>query len=233
VVGPQTTRNGVVAIDPHTTRSGVAWDHSLAGTNDDMSRFGVMHPCGVGRSTEGDQKAEGQNRTHRICSIRPIPFLGGARAASPRSVPAPRSLKTAHAQQAGAAREHARSRANASHLTSAHGTPSGHQYFANVRFAPKSGRSSGKLQLFTFDATGAPECSCSRRSPGDAAALARISSTGRDEGLILAARPFTKRFGNVPASSATCSGDVEAMTIEFPSSPIGASPCEYSLKRRS
>ena len=30
MVGPQTTRNGVVAIDPHTTRSGVAWDHSLA-----------------------------------------------------------------------------------------------------------------------------------------------------------------------------------------------------------
>src|SRR6267154_558150 len=79
---------------------------------------------------------------------------------------------------------------------------------------------SGKLQLFAFDATGAPECSCSRRSPEDAAALARISSTGRDEGLILAARPFAKRFGNVPASSATCSG-VEVMTIEFPSSPIG------------
>src|SRR5277367_3597395 len=98
----------------------------------------------------------------------------------------------------------------------------------------QSGRSSGKLQLFTFDAAGAPECSCSRRSPGDAAALAaRISSTGNDEGLILAARPFTKRFVNVPASSATCSGNVEAMTIEFPSSPIGASPCEYSLKRRS
>jgi hypothetical protein len=31
--------------------------HTLAETNDDMSRFGVMHPCGVGRSTEGDQKA--------------------------------------------------------------------------------------------------------------------------------------------------------------------------------
>src|SRR5260221_5737441 len=93
---------------------------------------------------------------------------------------------------------------------------------------------SRKLQLFTFDATGAPECSCSRRSPRDAAALAaRISSTGRDEGLILAARPFTKRLGNVPASPATCSGNVEAMMIEFPSSPIGASPCEYSLKRRS
>jgi hypothetical protein len=42
LVGPQTTRNGVVAIDPLTTRSGVAWDPSLAGTNDDISRFGMM-----------------------------------------------------------------------------------------------------------------------------------------------------------------------------------------------
>ena len=58
MVGPQTTRNGVVAIDPHTTWSGVAWDHSLAGTNDDMSRFGMMPSCGgVRRSTESDQKA--------------------------------------------------------------------------------------------------------------------------------------------------------------------------------
>jgi len=55
----------------------------------------------------------------------------------------------------------------------------------------------------------------------------------KGRGTYLAARPFTKRFGNVPASSVTCSGDVEVMTIEFPSSPIGASPCEYSLKRRS
>jgi hypothetical protein len=93
---------------------------------------------------------------------------------------------------------------------------------------------SGKLQPFTFDATGTPDRSCSSRSSGDAAALAaRISSTGKDEGLILPARPFTKRFGNVPASSATRSGDVEVMTIEFSSSPIGASPCEYFLKRRS
>jgi hypothetical protein len=45
VIRPQTTRNGVVAIDPHPTRSGVAWDHSLAGTNDDKSRFGMMPSC--------------------------------------------------------------------------------------------------------------------------------------------------------------------------------------------
>jgi hypothetical protein len=55
VVGPETTRNGVVAIDPHTIRSGVAWDHRLAGMNDNMPRFGVMHPCGIGRRTQSDQ----------------------------------------------------------------------------------------------------------------------------------------------------------------------------------
>jgi hypothetical protein len=52
-----------------------AWVHTLTGTNDDMSRFGMMHPCGVGRSTEGEQKAEGQNTTHRICSNRPTPVF--------------------------------------------------------------------------------------------------------------------------------------------------------------
>jgi transposase len=58
VVGPQTTRNGVVAIDPYTTWSDVAWDHGLAGTNGDTSRLG-MTPSrgGVRRSTESDQKA--------------------------------------------------------------------------------------------------------------------------------------------------------------------------------
>jgi hypothetical protein len=30
--------------------------HRLAGTNDNMPRFGVMHPCGTGRSTQRDQK---------------------------------------------------------------------------------------------------------------------------------------------------------------------------------
>ena len=71
-----------------------AWVHTLAGTNGDMSRFGVMHPCGVGRSTEGDQKAEGQNTTHNaFAPIDQPPFLCGARAAPPQSVPAPRSLK--------------------------------------------------------------------------------------------------------------------------------------------
>jgi hypothetical protein len=58
VVGPQTTRNGVVTIDPYTTWSGVAWNHSPAWTNKDMSRFGMMPSCGgVRRRTESDQKA--------------------------------------------------------------------------------------------------------------------------------------------------------------------------------
>lgn len=57
VVGSQTTRNGVVAIDPHTTRSDVALGHRLAGTND-RSRFGMMPSCGgIRRSAESDQKA--------------------------------------------------------------------------------------------------------------------------------------------------------------------------------
>jgi len=58
VVSAQTTRNGVVAIDPHAIGSGVAWDHGLAGTNHDMSRFGMLPSCGgVRRNTESDQKA--------------------------------------------------------------------------------------------------------------------------------------------------------------------------------
>ena len=36
--------------------------HTLAGANDDMSRFGVMQRRGVGRGIQG------QNRSHRICS---------------------------------------------------------------------------------------------------------------------------------------------------------------------
>jgi hypothetical protein len=62
VVGPQTARNGVVAIDPHTVRrdmawSVVAWGNGLAGTVDN-SRSGMMPSCGgVRGNTESDQKA--------------------------------------------------------------------------------------------------------------------------------------------------------------------------------
>ena len=56
--GPPTTRNAVVALDPCITRNGVAWDGSLAGTNDDMSRLGVMPSCGgARRSAARDQNA--------------------------------------------------------------------------------------------------------------------------------------------------------------------------------
>jgi hypothetical protein len=51
MIGPQTTRSGIVAIDPHTARSDVAFDHSLAGINDDMPRPGAMYARGVGGST--------------------------------------------------------------------------------------------------------------------------------------------------------------------------------------
>lgn len=58
MVGPQATRNRVVAIDPYATRSDVAWGHRLGGMNDDVSQFGLMPYCdGVGGSTESKQKA--------------------------------------------------------------------------------------------------------------------------------------------------------------------------------
>jgi hypothetical protein len=58
VIGPKTTRNGVVAIDSHTGWSGVVRDYGLAGTNNDMPRFGMMSSGGgVRRSTESNQKA--------------------------------------------------------------------------------------------------------------------------------------------------------------------------------
>jgi hypothetical protein len=58
VGGPPTPRNAVVALDPDANRTGVAWDHSLAGTNDDMPRFAMMRSCGgVRGNTESDQNA--------------------------------------------------------------------------------------------------------------------------------------------------------------------------------
>ena len=45
MVGPQTARSGVIAIDPPAARGGVAWDHGPAGANDEMSRFGMTSPC--------------------------------------------------------------------------------------------------------------------------------------------------------------------------------------------
>jgi hypothetical protein len=69
VTGPKTTWHGVVAIDPHTAWSGVTWDRSLAGTNDDVPRFGIAPPCsGVRESTERDQKTKCQDRPHCVFS---------------------------------------------------------------------------------------------------------------------------------------------------------------------
>jgi hypothetical protein len=69
VEGLPTNRKGIVAIEPHTIRSHVGWDQRLAGTNDDMSRFGIMPSCGgVRTSTQSYQTGYCQNRTHCIFS---------------------------------------------------------------------------------------------------------------------------------------------------------------------
>jgi hypothetical protein len=63
VVGAEATRNGVVAIDPLTIRSDVAWDPSPAGTNGKgtigvtnagmKSRIRMMNCLSFGRRTYG------------------------------------------------------------------------------------------------------------------------------------------------------------------------------------
>src|ERR1700745_1819540 len=84
-----------------------------------------------------------------------------------------------------------------------------------------------RSQLFSSGSIAGTGYSCSRRLRSSAAALAaKTSSTEREGGVISAARPFTKLFGDASASSTTCSGDVEVITIEFASASIGASPCE-------
>jgi hypothetical protein len=54
MVGPKTTRHGIVAKDPYATRRDVAFDHVRAGTYNGMPRFGVTFSC-AGRSMQGDQ----------------------------------------------------------------------------------------------------------------------------------------------------------------------------------
>jgi len=49
--------------------------HSQAGTTVEVLRFGVMHLCGVGRRTKGEQQAQDKDKAHRKCSNRPAPFL--------------------------------------------------------------------------------------------------------------------------------------------------------------
>jgi hypothetical protein len=55
VVGPQTTGNGIVAIDPHTTRGHQVWGHSMADCN---AGIDVMSSCRDRfRSAESDHEA--------------------------------------------------------------------------------------------------------------------------------------------------------------------------------
>lgn len=70
MVGPQTTRNGIVAINPRTTRADEACDRSPTGMNDDVSRPDMMPSRGGVRGmTESNKKAQYQKLAHR-----PSPF---------------------------------------------------------------------------------------------------------------------------------------------------------------
>ncbi len=57
-------------VGPARNREARRGRNALTRTNHEMPRFGMMHPCGVGRSTERDQKAQDQNRTHRGAPLR-------------------------------------------------------------------------------------------------------------------------------------------------------------------
>ncbi len=57
-------------VGPARNREARRGGNALTRTNHEMPRFGMMHPCGVGRSTERDQKAQDQNRTHRGAPLR-------------------------------------------------------------------------------------------------------------------------------------------------------------------
>lgn len=81
MIGPQTTRNGIVAINPRTTRGDEAWDHSPTGMNVDVSRPDMMPSCGgVRGTTESNKKAQYQKAAHSTFSIQLV-FSGGAPAA--------------------------------------------------------------------------------------------------------------------------------------------------------
>jgi hypothetical protein len=72
-------------------RSGVWGDHALIGTNNSVPPVCVMHRSRVCRATQGDQKAQGQNRTHRFFSSRPrSACLGKAQAAPSQQIAASR-----------------------------------------------------------------------------------------------------------------------------------------------
>ena len=83
VAGPQATlsaaRTGtgapvqpILGLFVRPTRDGEARGrvHILAAANDGMSRFGMMQRCRIGRSTQGNRQAKGQNETHNFYSDR-------------------------------------------------------------------------------------------------------------------------------------------------------------------
>ena len=70
-----------------------AWVHTLAGTNGDMSRFGVMHPCGVAEAQRAIKRPKAKTERIAFAPIDQPPFFCGARAAPPKFVSVPRSLK--------------------------------------------------------------------------------------------------------------------------------------------
>jgi hypothetical protein len=63
----------------------------VVGTNNSVPPVCVMHRSRVRRATQGDQKAQGQNRTHRFFSNRPrCTCLGKAQVASSKQIAASR-----------------------------------------------------------------------------------------------------------------------------------------------
>ena len=95
-----------------------AWVHTLAGTNGDMSRFGVMHPCGVAEAQRAIKRPKAKTERIAFAPIDQPPVLLWCAGRTAAICIGPKIAQIEHAQQAGAAREHARPLTNASHLTS-------------------------------------------------------------------------------------------------------------------
>jgi hypothetical protein len=60
-----------------------AWVHTLAGTNGDMSRFGVMHPCGVAEAQRAIKRPKAKTERIAFAPIDSPPFPDDACRASP------------------------------------------------------------------------------------------------------------------------------------------------------
>jgi hypothetical protein len=94
------------------SRSGIRGDQALIGTNNSVPPVCVMHRSRVRRATQGDQKAQGQNRTHRFFSNRPR--LGKAQAAPSQQIAASRLVTSV------ASRDLTKDRPSASRLCPVH-----------------------------------------------------------------------------------------------------------------